>query len=218
MKKAWTRGFASPNPCPGLKAQASRPRLISSDSPERRSTLSPAGVRTGTSSDVLGEFSYSHWLSEDWSLGLSAGALVFGAETGVSAGARLPAMASDVPATARFRSATVTAVLLNVGYHPARLAIGSAAWPYLSLSVGPYLGSGENVRFGTDAAVESVTDTAFGARALAGVDVHVGGRFKLGLSGGYRFVGDFQEPIRNYRDYSGPEFSFAFGVLLGGGR
>lgn len=180
-------------------------------------TTGPGVVRSQTSTDVLGEISYSHWLAEDWSIGLSAGALVFGAETGLTAGASLPAMASDVPATARFRSATITSVLLNIGYHPARVSIGGWARPYLSLSVGPYLASGENVRVGTDAAVESVTDTAFGARVLAGVDVYLGRHLQVGLSGGYRFVGDFEEPIRDYRDYSGPEFALEFGILLGGG-
>lgn len=183
-----------------------------------RSTLSPEGVRTGTSTDVLGELSYSRWLAEDWSIGLSAGSLMLGAETGISPGVPPPTAADDASGVVRFRSATVTAVLLNVGYHPTRLAIGRAGRPYFSLSLGPYLGSGENVRAGTDAAGESVTDTAFGLRALAGVDLYLGRRFKVGLGAGYRFVDSFDEPIRSYRDYSGPEFSLGFGILLGGGR
>lgn len=183
-----------------------------------RNTFSPGGMSSGTSSDVLGEISYSHWLTDDWSIGLSAGALVLGAETGTSGRAAPTTLATDVPGVAEFRSAAVTAVLLNVGYHPARLCLAGSMRPYVSLGVGPYVSSGEQVRVGTGVVVGSVSDTVFGARALAGVDWYFGRHFKLGLSAGYHFVGDFDEPIRSYRSYSGPEFWFGFGVLVGGGR
>jgi len=217
--------YAGQDPPPGVRPSvtlAGRHALavrVGALTPSTRTTISSDGASTGSSTDVLGELSYVHWLREDWGIGLSGGALALGAKTGVSAGGMTPvALPDGVSGEATFRSPAVTAVLFDVRYQPAHLAIAGSARPYVSLGVGPWVATGENVRVGSDVIVDSVFDAEFGFRALAGVDWHLGRRFKAGVSGGYHFVGRFDEPVGSYRDYRGPEFAIGFGILFGAGR
>lgn len=65
---------------------------------------------------------------------------------------------------------------------------------------------------------ESRSEGAFGVRLGGGIDFLLGQSFKLGANAGYDLMTDFSKPIGARKNYSGPEFSLSFGIILGEGR
>lgn len=169
--------------------------------------VSSGGISSDTRvNGFLGSLSYSYWAGHDWAVDVAAG--LIHAETSTSVGA----------AGVTSKSAGVVPILFGTSFYPSQLAMGSSVRPYGSLAVGPYLGFATNSQVGTTLNEESVLKSVLGFRVRSGADVFLGDRFRIGLSVGYHFVSDFDEPIGRDKDYSGPEFAFGFGVLIGAGK
>jgi hypothetical protein len=158
------------------------------------------------STGFLGSLSYAYWVSPEWSVGVSAGALSAEASSSVE------------PSAVTSRAASVNPLLFGGAYHPEGLAITPSVRPFGSLAVGPYLGFATNTRVGSGADSEAVSDAAIGLRGQVGVDLFFARRFRAQVLAGYDLIGDFEEQIGSDKNYSGPEFSLGFGVLLGAGR
>ena len=90
--------------------------------------------------------------------------------------------------------------------------------PYVDLSIGPVFGefSGASVGVGGTHAGE-VVEVSVGGLVGGGVDFHVSRGFSLGVSGGYRWMGDFSRPIGARDNYSGFELTLNIGWLFGEG-
>ncbi|MDH3216239.1 MAG: porin family protein [Candidatus Krumholzibacteria bacterium] len=160
-----------------------------------------------TSSDVQGviwKIAYAYHVENDVAVGLSLGGLSFEATTSVSGSGVLT------------ESASVVHLLFGVKYQPSRFALGDAARPYVSASVGPYFGSASNVRVGTTISTQSLSETALGSRLGIGVDILLGRLFTLGVGFGYHVVSDFDSRIGSEKNYSSPEFGISFGIAFGG--
>jgi hypothetical protein len=166
--------------------------------------VSGEGVTTETSTNGFsGSLSYEYWVKQEVSVGVDVGLIA--AESATSAGA----------GGVTSKSAAVIPVLFGIAYYPKQLALSPTMRPGGSLAVGAYVGSASNTQASTTVGSESVIETVLGLRVRAGVDWFLGDWFKLGISAGYHFVSEFDEQIGSERDYSGPEFSFGIGVLLG---
>lgn len=169
--------------------------------------ISSGGVSSETRvTGFSGALSYSYWVGPDWAVEVSGG--LIDAETMIS-------VAEDGVTS---KSAGVVPLLFGATLYPGQVALGSSARPYVSLAVGPYIGFATNSNVGGIVDEETVVESVLGLRVLAGVDVFVSKRFRIGVGGGYHFVSEFDEPIGKDKDYSGAEFAFRFGVLLGKGR
>lgn len=155
---------------------------------------------------AIGTLSYAYWVAPEWTIGISLGLLDAKVGTAVS------------PGEVSSEAAAVTAVLVGAAYHPAGLAPAPTLRPYVSAAVGPYVGSATNSLVGASVTTESVSEAAAGLRVLAGAELFLGRRFEAGIALGYHLVGDFERPIGDDTNYSGPEFSAGVGVLLGAGR
>jgi hypothetical protein len=81
--------------------------------------------------------------------------------------------------------------------------------------IGPFIGSQNETRAGLSVVAESRTETAVGGVISAGSDIRIGSRFITSAAIGYNLMTDFDRAIGGSRNYSGPEFSFGFGLVLG---
>jgi outer membrane protein W len=154
----------------------------------------------------IGSFGYTYWLEDDWAIEISAGVL-------------------DADATVTtnnqgtfVESAVVIPILLGVKYQPYEIFHSDVVRPYVSASVGPYLGFASNVWTGTNTSVEARSETALGSRLAVGADIFLARWFKLGFGAGYRFITDFENRIGSEKNHSSPEFSASFGFVFGKGK
>jgi hypothetical protein len=157
-------------------------------------------------SGVLASLSYAYWVTQEWSVGLSAGFIDAGTRSSVT------------PGEVTSGSAAVTSLLFGAAYYPMAFAITPSLRPYGSVAVGPYVGSATNSRVGTTVESESISESVVGLRVLVGADLFFAKRFKAGIAIGYDLVDDFDQQIGSHRNYSGPQFSAGCGILLGRGR
>ncbi|NIM99863.1 MAG: hypothetical protein GTO24_17845 [candidate division Zixibacteria bacterium] len=169
--------------------------------------VSPGDVRTKSEANgLIGSIGYTYWLENDWAINVSTG--VVDADATVWAGG----------GGTYVESAAVVPMLFGVKYQPSRLIDSDVVRPYLSASVGPYLGFASNVWTGTAASVESRAETALGSRLAMGADISLSRLFRLGIGGGYHFVTDFENRIGSEKNHTSPEFSISFGIVFGKGR
>ncbi len=171
------------------------------------SDVSVGGVAvTSEVSGLIGSLAYSYWLADEWAVTLSVGIANADASTSASGSG------------ATVESAAVIPMLSGVTYKPLGLAVADALRPYLSVSVGPYLGLATDVRAGVTTGTESYSEAAIGGRAALGIDLSLSRRFALGFSAGYHLVSDFARRIGSERNHSSPELSLSASLLIGKGR
>lgn len=167
-------------------------------------SVSVGDVRAETRvSGFSGSLSYSYWAQEDWSVGLGAGVIDVETMESVSGGGVSNHTSGVVP------------ILFEVAWAPAGLALGPSLRPTFSVGTGPYVGFVTHERVANVIAQETTVESTIGLRARVGVNALLGSWFCTGVEAGYHFVGAFDEPIGGELDYSGPEFSLGFGILLG---
>ncbi|MBU1700329.1 MAG: hypothetical protein KJ970_16010 [Candidatus Eisenbacteria bacterium] len=169
--------------------------------------ISHGNVNTDTRvNGFLGSISYNHWARKDWAVCLSAGVITAETSTSVEQG------------EVESKSAAVLPLLFGLAYYPEKLALSPPWRPYASIAVGPYIGSATNSIAGETVGSKTVSEAVLGLRIQAGMDFFFSKRFKAGVVAGYHFVGEYEEQIGADTDYSGPEFSICFGILLGSGK
>ncbi len=155
----------------------------------------------------VGSVAYSYWVRNDLAVGVTLGVM----DVGVTASART----GDINS----KAAVVTPVLIGATLYPRALAISESILPFISASAGPYVGSSTNsVVSAGSVSNESVSEAVLGGRLGAGVEWFVGYRYTLSLAAGYHVLGDFDVRIGSKNNYSGPEITMGFGVLIGKGR
>ena len=143
-------------------------------------------------------FGYSHWLREN--LAMSVTMSILSPEVGTQIG------------PVAFTTNGVVAALVGARLYLPGLGSSSTVKPYVTGSVGPYIGSGKEV--GTHA-TKSVAFVSPGAHAGAGLDIQLHHSFMLGVRGGYHFMSDFSQPLAGRDNYSGFELGVEVSWLFG---
>lgn len=156
-------------------------------------------------SGFMGGVSYCHWMQENLALEIRIGAMAADVDVNVA------------PLDVTSKTATVTQLLLGLKYYVSRSTYGTSVRPFVSAGMGTFVGSQVETSSGLTVVVESRTGTAMGGQIGAGVDFVLGRHILLGVSGGYNFMTDFDEPIGGSKNYGGPEFTFGIGYLFGKG-
>jgi hypothetical protein len=113
------------------------------------------------------------------------------------------------------RTSGVVPILFEVAWAPAALALGPSLRPTVSVGAGPYIGFVTHENVSSVITQETLVESAIGARVRVGMNALLGSWFCTGIEASYHFVGAFDQPIADDTDYSGPEFSLGFGLLLG---
>lgn len=156
-------------------------------------------VISGAENLTLG-FGYAYWLREDLTLNLSMSILA--PEVGVRVG----------PASVTTNG--IVAALAGLRWYPPDIGTPTVK-PYLTGSIGPYIGSGVEVRtYGT----RTQTVVSPGGHAGAGVDIQFHRDFILGVRGGYNFMSDFSQPLADRGNFSGFEMGVEISWVFGQGK
>ena len=171
-----------------------------------KTEVDASGVTTSVeASGFLGGVSYGHWLEEYLALTIDIGG-----------------MAADVSTSSDASGATtevsvIGSILMGLKAYFPKSTYTSSLRPYARASVGVFTGSQSSTDAGTSVTVESRSGTVFGGQVGAGADFILGRHFMTGFAICYNLMTDFNQPIGGSRNYSGPEFSFGFSFLFGGG-
>jgi hypothetical protein len=148
---------------------------------------------------------YSYWFRPDWAVSLTATALDATVETRV--GYR---MGSEV--------SSVASVLIGIRKDFLGSAEQPRVRPYITLGLGPYIGSSTFDGLGRHGWRSDVrTLAAFGGQLGGGLDVQISRLIMLGGRVGFNFQTDFSSPIRGRDNYNGVEAGVSISFLLGKG-
>lgn len=145
-------------------------------------------------------FGYAYWLREGLTLNVSMSILA--PEVGVRAG----------PASVTTNG--VVAALAGVRWYIPNLGSPTVK-PYVTGSIGPYIGSGVEVRAHT---TKKVTEVSPGGHAGVGLDIQLHRDIMLGLRGGYNFMSDFSQPLAGRNNFSGAEIGVEISWVFGKGK
>ena len=161
-----------------------------------------SGINLTGGLGATGWIGYGHSMTPDWSLLVEAGWMGTNADVSIGSG------------SASTENATIASLLVGAQYRPPGLAIGQRARPFVSVLVGPYVGSAFSAAT-KPLSLSAGTQRAFGARFGGGIDVLVGQRFTLGGEIRYHAVTDFDQAIAATRTFDGAEGVIRFGVQWG---
>jgi hypothetical protein len=145
-------------------------------------------------------FGYAYWLREDLTLNLSMSILA--PEVGVHVG--------PVSVTTN----GVVAALAGVRWYPPNLGSPTVK-PYVTASLGPYIGSGVEVRAYR---TKTLTVVSPGGHVGGGLDIQFHRDFILGVRGGYNFMSDFSQPLAGRDNFSGFEMGVEISWVFGQGK
>ena len=161
-------------------------------------------VVTNSSIGFMGCIGYQYWFKNYLSFRIGTGALVTDVSTKTAGGTEV---SSEL--------ATIAPVLAGMNFYPFQISEENNVLPYISVYAGPYIGVYSKSEVGVASVTEeTIVETVIGAKLGAGLDFLIGSHFKLGVSGGYHFVGDYSQPIGSETNYSGPEYSLTFGFVF----
>jgi hypothetical protein len=171
-----------------------------------RTEVHGADVTTSVESNgTVGSLSYGHWLQEGLALNLGVAGLAADIEHRSS---------SSGTST---ETGVVSYIFIGLKHYFPKSTHSSSVRPFAGISLGPYIGSQTETEVGTVVTVESRTEGAIGGHLSGGVDFLLGRYFMTGLAIGYNLMADFGNPIGGSKNFSGPTFSIALSLLLGGG-
>ena len=170
------------------------------------SSLETTNAKTG----FMGSIGFQYFFKNYLSFRLSAGALVVSVDSKVSTGGIVPIYTESV----NTEVATVMPLLAGINFYPLQLSNEKIVMPYLSASIGPYVGIYNRSEVSAlSVKEETIVETVFGSRLGLGIDFRIG-FFKLGVNANYHSVSEFSRPIGSEKDYSGPEYSLLLGFMF----
>jgi hypothetical protein len=164
--------------------------------------LNWGGIRTSANaSGFAGNLTYCYWMREFAAVTVT-GAFVSGEAT------------SKVTLSSAFQqtSSSVVSLLLGVRYYVPRPDPEDEVRTYLAAGIGSFIGSeASNSLLAQSAHTESV----FGGRVGAGLDVFLGSTVKLGANVGYNAMTDFRSTVGARKNYNGFDASVGIGFVFG---
>lgn len=164
---------------------------------------------TNASTGLMSSLAFQYFFKNYMSFRLSAGALVVSVDSKVSTN-----IAAFENVSVKNEVATVVPVLAGINFYPLQLSDEKTVMPYISASIGPYIGIYNRSEVSAlSVEEETIVETVFGSRLGAAVDFRMG-FFKIGVNANYHFVSEFSQPIGSEKDYSGPEYSLLLGFIF----
>ena len=164
---------------------------------------------TNASTGFMGALAFQYFFKNYLSFRLSAGALAVSVDSKVSTN-----IAAFNQVTVKNEVATVVPVLAGINFYPLQLSDEKIVMPYVSASIGPYIGIyNQNEVTALSVKEETIVETVFGSRLGLGIDFRIG-FFKLGVNANYHSVSEYSRPIGSEKDYSGPEYSLLLGFMF----
>lgn len=159
-----------------------------------RATAAPDESQAG---GFVGSISHRYWLTDNWGVGPFLSILDTGAKTLNSS-------------SNTSQHLLLTSILFGVDYTFVPASSNINVIFYLSGAVGPYMSS--TARETPDD--EAIAVTAFGARPQVGLDWYLNNWLVFEFAFGYHIISDFQEPVGDDKNYSGPEFTMGVGIAI----
>jgi len=173
---------------------------------DTRTEIGLTSVKTTVdNSGAMGGLTYGYWLQENLALNISV--------SGFSADVEV----DDGVLYSKTTTASVAAIMMGLKYHFLKSSATSPIKPFIRADVGTFIGDQTKTEVGLTVLTESRTEAAMGGQLGVGTDFVISRHFITGVNFGYNFMTDFDNPIGGSDNYSGPEFSFSFGILLGKG-
>ncbi|MEZ5357627.1 MAG: hypothetical protein R3F48_02270 [Candidatus Zixiibacteriota bacterium] len=171
---------------------------------ESKVIVSETGVNVSSGTGgAMGGLIFGHWLQENMAVTITISGHAI--ENDVTSGT------SGVTT----QTTTIGAIHPGIRYYFPKSALTSSWRPFLSATVGPFIGYEESTEVFTTITVESNTEIAFGAKLGAGLDIQLSRMFMIDVYTGYNLMTDFADPIGGRRNYSSGEFSFGLSYLFG---
>jgi hypothetical protein len=147
---------------------------------------------------------FNHWIEENVAFNLSISVIDSENRTGIDEFGVYDYNYAVVPIMAGFR------------FYPNQSRNHSNFRPFISMAMGPVIRSSNYDYVGHGAYNETYTETVFGGKVGAGVDIIMGKHMLLGFDGSYNHYSDFDSQFGLENVYNGPEFGIRFGFVFGG--
>ena len=169
-----------------------------------RTEVGIGGVSTSVGSNGgMGGITYGYWMSEGLALNVSVG----GMATDIETDAGISGVTS--------KTGSVAMILIGAKQYFPAATYGTRLRPFVSLAIGPFIGTQQETRAGLNVVTESRTEGAVGGQLGLGTDIRIGSRFLTSAMIAYNLMTDFDRAIGGSRNYSGAQFSFGIGIILG---
>ena len=174
---------------------------------ETKAIIAGTSIETSTNaSGGMGGVTFGHWVAENMAVTIDVFAISTDIDTKI-----------DI-ANVSTHSGGVAGIHTGIRYYFPKSSFDGSWRPYVSASVGPYIGDETNTSITTGVSVETKTQYAFGSQLGGGVDILLSRLFMLGIHTGYNLMTDFSDPIGGKKNYSSPEFSLGLSILFGKGK
>ena len=158
------------------------------------------GFKTEASTNGFsGNLYFLHWFQENMSLKFSAGLLSGSTDVSVNALNTVQQASAVFP------------ILIGLNYYLLDASILDAMRPYISGSLGMYVGSEAKNNLISQ---QVHSEAAMGGRAGIGIDFLVSNHFTLGANLGYNLMANFSEPIGGRENFNGGDFSFQLSYIF----
>lgn len=175
--------------------------------------ISAAGIQqSAKTSGFVGGLTYCYWLRENLALTVSGALLSSEATSKVTAptSGGLLGILSALGSTQQ-NSNSVFSLLGGVRYYVLQLEPDDIVRPYLSVAAGAYKGFEAKNSLSE---ISAHSESAFGGKVGAGLDVFLGGVIKLGANVGYNVMADFQNPVGTRSNFNGFDASMGIGFVF----
>jgi len=147
---------------------------------------------------------FNHWVEENAAFNLSISVIDSENRTGIDDFGVYDYNYAVVPIMAGFK------------FYPNQNNNRSNFRPFISMAMGPVIRSQNYNYAGSHVYNETYTETVFGGKVGAGVDIIMGKHMILGFDGAYNHYSDFENQFGLENIYNGPEFGIRFGFVFGG--
>ena len=147
----------------------------------------------------IGGITFRNWVEEDLAVKLNIEYLSGQANVTVS------------PSDVIQRVSAVFPVLAGVDYYLLKPEPGSALRPFITGSLGLFLGTEAN---NSTLNISSHTETSFGVRLGAGIDFLLSNHFIFNVNAGYNVMTNFASQVGGRNNYNGADFSIGLDYLF----
>jgi outer membrane protein W len=147
----------------------------------------------------IGGITFRNWVEEDLAVKLNVEYLSGQANVTVS------------PSDVIQRVSAVFPVLAGVDYYLLKPEPGSALRPFITGSLGLFLGTEAN---NSTLNISSHTETSFGVRLGAGIDFLLSNHFIFNVNAGYNVMTNFASQVGGRNNYNGADFSIGLDYLF----
>ena len=174
--------------------------------------ISQSGVQSSAKTNgFIGGLTYSYWMRENVAITV-AGSLLSAEATMnvVNAAAGYSSIATAL--TSPLQSAnSIASFIVGMRYYLPEPEQEDHVRPFVSVGVGSYMGFEASNSL---LSVSAHSESAFGGRVGAGLDVFLGSVVKFNANAGYNVMTDFQNAVGARRNFNGIDASLGIGFIF----